>query len=386
MSRMGTTTERVVTGRLAMHYQPSPNSESGSKAWWREKKRPVVNNGQVGATYEKYRSELQNLLDRPEAENRSGAETWKRVHQWYQDDGGRELFLSAFENVTGIRPNVETSTDQRIGAALPKSFRDYERKLKDKAYYRALAEMFIEEIDRVVIRVPRESEDPATTFLYGNLIRFIKHIFLDSRYLFQEWGTYISEPPISFGIGKNLLTHPVGFFHGAFQIIYGHGTFGLSFADNHSELAMATIRQAVEIRIRRAFGVVGRERVNDGTIQPVALSTIIDVMAEHADQVDLAVPIEHVRRVNHWANLHMHSGMRHYSWVPPRVLSYLRPLLVGREESNGGWSVDNGIRLSRGTFEAIRETLRNKMEASESEHVESSFRAVLWKNSIVQWY
>ena len=336
-----------------------------------------MNETQVSATYDQYRGELQNLFDRPEADSRSDAETWKRVHQWYQDDGGRELFLHAFENVTGIRPNVETNADQRIGAALPKSLRDYERKLRDRAYYRALAEMFIEEMDRMVIRVPRESEDPATTFLYGNLVRFIKHLFLDSRYLFQEWGMYISEPPVSFGIEKNFLTHPVGFFHGAFQIIYGHGTFGLSFADNHSELATATIRQAVEIRLRRAFGVVGRERANDGTIQPVALSTVIDVMKEHSDKLDLAVPIEHVRRVNHWASLHMHSGMRHYSWVPPRVLSYLRPLLVGRDESNGGWSVNSGIRLSREALEAIRETLRNRMEASESEDAGSSFKAIL---------
>ena len=330
-------------------------------------------------TYGKYKRELQNLLDSPKAENRSDAETWKLVCQWYQDEGGRELFIEAFEAVTRIRLNIETSSDQRIGAALPKSLRDYDRKLKDRAYYRALAELFIEEMDSMVGRVPRESESPATVFAYANLVRFIKHIFLDSRYLFQEWGTYIAEPPISFGIGKNLLTHSVGFYHGALQIIYGHGTFGLSFADNHSELAMATIRQAVEIRLRRAFGVVGRESVNDGTIHPVALSIVIEVMGEHADAVDLAVPIEHVRRVNHWANLHMHSGMRHYSWVPPRVLSYLRPLLVGTSESGSGWSVNSGIRMSRETFESIRETLRTKMEASESEDGNASFRAALWE-------
>ena len=287
--------------------------------------------------------------------------------------------MKAFEDVTRIRLNTETSTDQRIGAALPKSWRDYQRKVKDKAYYRALAELFIEEMDNMLRRVPRESKDPATTFLYRNLVRHLKPLFLDSRCLFQEWGTHIAKPQISFGIGKNLLMHSVNVYHGAKQIIYGHGTFGLSLADNHSELAMATIRQAVEIRLRHGFGVVGKESVSDGTIHPVALSIVIDVMGEHADEMDLAVPIENIRRVNHWANLHMHSGIRHYSWVPPRVLSYLRPLLVGRTKSSGGSSVNSGIILNRELFEATRETLRNKLEASESGAGESNFRAVFWE-------
>ena len=337
-----------------------------------------MNGTQGSATYNRYRSELDKLIDGRNAEDRSAAETWKLVSHWYKDEGGRDLYVEAFEDVTGIRLNVETSADQRMGAAVPKSFRDYERKLTDKAYYRALGELFIEEMDSVVRRVPRDSEDPTTAVLYGNLIRFIKPIFFDSRYLFEAWGTFLSEPQVSFGLGKSPLTRSVGFYHGALQIIYGHGTFGLSFADNHSDLAMATIRQAVEIRLRHAFGVIGRERINDGTIHPVAVSTIIDAIAEHADEVDLSIPIEHVRRINHWANLHMHTGMRHYSWVPPRVLKYLRPLLVGRDGSHGGWSVNSGIRLSRTSFEAIRENLESQIAAKEAGDADSKYRAAFW--------
>ena len=338
-----------------------------------------MNSTQASATFARYRRGIQNLIYERNDEDRSDADIWRLTCQWYQDEGGRELFMQAFEDVTGIRLNVTTNADQRIGAALPKSIRDYGKKLEDKAYYRALGEMFIEEMDSMVRRVPRETEDPATTFLYGNLVRFVKHILFDSMYLFQEWGTFLSKSGISFGIGKNMMTHSVEFYHGALQIIYGHGTFGLSFADNHSDMAMATIRQAVEIRLRRAFGVVGRESVNDGTIHPVKVSTIIEAVAEHSDDVDLAVPIEHIRRINHWANLHMHSGTRHYSWVPPRVVGYLRPLLVGRNDGDGGWSVHSGIRLSRASFDGIRETLKDKMEASETGDGDSRIRAVFWE-------
>ena len=154
-----------------------------------------MNSTQINATFGRYRRAIHDLIDAPKEGNRSDSEIWQLTCQWYQDKGGRELFMQAFEDVTGIKLNVKTSPDQRIGAALPKSLRDYENKLKDKAYYRALGELFIEEMDSMVKRVPRKSEDPATTFSYGNLVRFVKHILLDSLYLFQEWGMFISKLP-----------------------------------------------------------------------------------------------------------------------------------------------------------------------------------------------
>ena len=55
----------------------------------------------------------------------------------------------------------------------------------------------------------------------------------------------------------------MAFYQGARQTIYGHGSFSLSFIDNHADLATATIRQAIEIRICRAFGIMGKVRKSD---------------------------------------------------------------------------------------------------------------------------
>lgn len=52
--------------------------------------------------------------------------------------------------------------------------------------------------------------------------------------------------------------HIHAFFFGAQQTISGHGSLGLSFAENHSDIVIGTIRQALEISLRPAFGIAGR--------------------------------------------------------------------------------------------------------------------------------
>jgi hypothetical protein len=293
------------------------------------------------------------------SDKRSAADVWQNVHDWYQSDCGRSLFLRAFSHETGITVNPASNADARIGAALPKSGNDGARKIKDDGYYRAHAEMFVIEMDNIVSRVPRECTDSEAGCAFGNVLRFVRHVLLDSVLLFEHWGSYRAGVPGVFGIGKNEFTHLVNLYHGARQTIYGHGSFGLSFSDNHSELAVATIRQAVEIRLRRAFGLIGKTSVHDGSFHPVALSELLEVVAAMNADVRTPIPFHNVVRINSWANLLMHSGVRHYAWTPPRVLEYLRPLLVGGDTtSNGIRTVDSGVRLTRTSFDAIRAAVK----------------------------
>ena len=310
------------------------------------------------------------------SDTRPAADLWREVYDWYQG-GGHNLFVQAFQHETGITLNPASHADTRIGAALPKSWSDYGKKVEDDAYYRAQAEMFLIEMDKIVSRVPRESTDPEAGFAFGNVLRFVRHVLLDSVVLFEHWGSRRAGVPGVFGIGKNESTHLVNFYHGARQTIYGHGSFGLSFSDNHSELAVATIRQAVEIRLRRAFGLIGKTSLHDGSFHPVALSELLEVVADMNADVRAPVPFHNVVRINSWANLLMHSGMRHYAWAPPSVLDYLRPLLVGGDNANGIWTVDSGIRLTRTSFNAIRAAVKANVESFTPPQTKRRFEVVL---------
>ena len=325
--------------------------------------------------FETYRTQLEALVGASDSKDKSRAEKWRNICEWYQDDGGRDLYCQAFVHETGISLNPETEAHQRMGAALPKNWNDYDKKEKTDAYYRAIGELFIEEMDVIVYSVPRECERPELMLRYENIVRYVRHVLLDSHLLFEDWAAYRADTPGVFGIGKSLFSHPVEVFHGARQIIYGHGTFGLSFLDNHSDLSIATIRQAIEIRLRQAFGIFGKKSLKDGSIQPVALSVLLKALA--AEQVSMPLPIQHLRRINHWANHHMHSGMRHYSWMPPRVLAYLRPFLLGVGKIDGRSTVNNGIRLTRASFDAIRDGIKRKVETETTNEDPSGFELVL---------
>ena len=301
---------------------------------------------------------------------------WLEVYDWYQNNDGRNLFICAFKHETGITVDPLRDSDERIGAALPKSINDYDNKVKNDTYYRAMAEMFIMEMDHIVSRVPRESDDPAAGFKFSNVQRLVYKLMLESVVLFEHWGSRCANVLGVFGAGMSEATHLVNFFHGAKQTIYGHGSFELSFSDNHSELAVATIRQAVEIRLRRAFGLFGKESVHDGSFHPVPISKLLEVMKKNKADVGTPVPFHNLVRIYNWANLILHSGIRHYAWTTPRVLDYLRPFLVGGDNTNGRISVHSGVRIKRASFDAIRRDLKSNIESTRNAS-DPRFNAIL---------
>jgi hypothetical protein len=295
------------------------------------------------------------------ADGSDGA-AWRELNDWYVSKG-KALFIEAFNKETSMRLPAGANLDNQIGAALPRSFADFEHKSKDNAFYRTHAQWFLDEMDLVVSRVPRESTDPAANFAYGNVYRYVQGLLMDSVVLFEHWGTRALEVPGVYGVGKNETAHLVQFWHGTRQMIYGHGSFGLSFAGSHSDLAVGMIRQAVELRLRRAFGVLGKSRVSDGSFSPVSLSELFDAIDEAGSDVITPVPLFNIKRVNAWANMFMHYGIKFYSWTPSRVLLYVRPLIVGGETVEGEKTVYSGVKMKQAAFDKVRLSIADKIKA-----------------------
>jgi len=293
----------------------------------------------------------------------ANGDAWRDVADWY-GSRGRSLFLTAFRKETGIKLPSKMGQDNQIGAALPNGVADAEHKSKDNAFYRAHAQWFLDEMDFVMSRVPRESQNAELNFAYGNVYRYVQHLLLDSVVLFEHWASRSLGVPGVYGVGKNEMAHLVAFWHGTRQMIYGHGSFGLSFIDSHSELAVGMIRQAIELRLRRAFGLLGKSRNSDGAFFPVGFAQLLDVIdAVGAADVVTAIPLFNVKRINSWANLFMHSGVKSYTWTPSRVLLYVRPLIVGGDTVEGVQSVYSGVRMKRAAFDKVRETMTENIRS-----------------------
>lgn len=306
---------------------------------------------------EEYRNKALHFNDK-----QSAGDQWAELSDWFAGKG-RQLFVDAFSQETGLTIRSGLHGDTLVAAAVPKSINDLDRKAQGDAFYRAQAAWFLQEMDVLVLRAPH-SQGPAHEIQYGNLMGFVRNVLFDSYLLFEHWAQKAGVPGV-FGARKNHVEHVMHFAQGVRQVIYGHGTFGLSFADSHSDLATATIRQMLEIRLRRGFGIVGKKSKTDGSFHPVGLSVLLDAIGQHRLGVHLPVRFENISRINSWANLYLHAGLKIYAWMPPRVVSYLWHFVVGTV--HGGSKA--GITLGQATFDAIRHEVRRQTDNASYEAI-----------------
>lgn len=218
----------------------------------------------------------------------------------------------------------------------------------------------LEEVDSIVSRVPRDCPDPEAAFRFGNVLRFVDHVLFDSVVLLEHWARSCQVPGV-FRVGKNEVEHMHTFFFGAQKTIYGHGSFGLSFVENHSDIVIGTIRQALEIRFRRAFGVAGRFSESSNMFEPVPLSALFEAIRPFERQITSEVPFATLRRVNGGANMYMHGAIKLPVWTPPRVLSRLKPLLLG-----GGRKRRDGLSMPKAVYDGVRQRLMDKYDVTSS--------------------
>lgn len=136
----------------------------------------------------------------------------------------------------------------------------------------------------------------------------------------------------------------------------------LSFADNHADLATATIRQAIEVRLRRAFGVFGKVRKSDDSIHPVPLSDLLDAIDVNKATVTFPIRFENIKRINGWTNMYLHAAIKLYAWCPPRALAFIREFILGSSHNSKA-----GMILDIATFDKIRDAIRQRHESSDFE-------------------
>ena len=315
-------------------------------------------------------SKIQGALD-PNTGN------WSDFHDWYKSSCGRRLFIDAFQQFTDININLQRDFNSRVEIGVPKSPNDYKKKRNSCIYYGVMAEMFIEELDCIVQRALQVTDDKFVQTNFAIVQGFIQSLLHDSLCLFSDWDHYCNDDSQeSFVAWRAPYTHSQYFFWGAKQVIYGHGIFDSTYIDNHAELALPLVRQGIEVRLRYAFGLVGKESINDGSIHPVALSNLLDVLNQYREDVYFAIPIQNVHRIYKWSTIVLHTGLRDYYWVPPRLLDYLYPFIVGYESVNNITTVNSGVRLKRSCFNAIRTDLKTKIESTHKTGT-NKFRALL---------
>lgn len=128
-----------------------------------------------------------------------------------------------------------------------------------------------------------------------------------------------------------------------------------SFSDMEISASIAVIRQLIEIRIRRAFGVVSYID-SQGNLIPLDLSKIFEVIKRHKQEIEFPIAIENIERIYKWANMYIHSGRQELSWIPYFIEAVLKELSFGKWEENQ-WDIKNGISTTQSIVDEIHKEL-----------------------------
>jgi hypothetical protein len=276
----------------------------------------------------------------------------------YLKKEGLNEYLNFAVSEMGLKRIPSKKHDQIIEQIISKSPNDLNEKVATAEHYKAhlcclkqvLDEMFLNDpfIENLKNYKVEEGKD-LVVYNYYNLLR---EMLFDMALLVQDYNCTIKKVlPTEFQIEKNLYQGDFTLYQLLPQLIFGQVSFH-SYIEREPFVSIAIIRQIIELRIRKAFGIMGvYDRAKD-SYEPFALGQIFDEVKKHQSEIDFAVPLNNIIRINGWSNIFMHSGMKDYTWTPIFVYCYLHELIKGKQEGNS-WSSTSGIKLKQETLDKI---------------------------------
>ncbi|WP_153800809.1 hypothetical protein [Foetidibacter luteolus] len=268
----------------------------------------------------------------------------------------------------GLKRLPTKKSDQILEQIIAKSPNDLNVKVKNAEHYKAhlccikhvLEEMFLNEPFLENLRKYKvEEEKDMVVYNYYNLLR---EILFDMALLIQDYNQTIKGvAPTKFSLGKNLYQRDFTLYQLLPQVIFGQASFH-SFIEREPNVSIAIIRQVIELRIRKAFGIMGTyDKVKD-SFEPLPLGQVFDEIKKHQKEIDFAIPLANIVRINGWSNIFMHSGMKDYTWTLIFVYRYLHEFAKGRKDGKS-WSSNSGIRLKQETLDKIVNGLEQTLKS-----------------------
>lgn len=248
------------------------------------------------------------------------------------------------------------SNEQLIEGIIATTPKELEKKRKDKNYYtcnaicllKTIREIFTEDLYVTL------SNKATPSIALHNYEHILKWMLIDSGELCNLYNNILKS---DFEYKANIdsrYTHYMSIHQILRQSLFGQISVH-SFADMEISASIAVIRQLIEIRIRRAFGVVSYIDTQENLI-PLDLSRIFDAVKNHKKDIEFPVGVENIERIYKWANMYIHSGRKELSWIPYFLETVLKDLSFGKWEGSS-WDVKNGISTTQSVIDEIHKEL-----------------------------
>ncbi len=232
------------------------------------------------------------------------------------------------------------SVQEAVRAGFAVSYKEAITLPNTARYYSAQVVMFQAELDRfcnAAKAFAEHSNGPLTGATEIEVRQGISEILLDAIVMLERAGAIRLELPGAYGVHRINHDRTFEVFKAAEQMLYGRYS-GLTHTDRAPFAPVSILRTAIELRLRRAFGVQSYFDPKNDNPKPIPLSELMDVIFQFERQIYASVDLHDVNRMYKWSNPYLHAGRRDYVWCASFALQYLRPLFVGPEQlrSRGG--------------------------------------------------
>jgi len=187
--------------------------------------------------------------------------------------------------------------------ALATSYSDLITMPENAKYYLAHTTMFEQELGRYVTAAhgfvsasqPRFAESTDLELREG-----IERILFEGVVMLEQAGAIRLDLQGAYGAYSTASDHTFPVYKAAEQMIYGRYS-GLTHIDRAPFAPISVLRTAVELRLRRAFGLQSFLNPKNNGTKPIQLSDVFDVVLVYERQIQSAVDLHDVRRVYKWS-------------------------------------------------------------------------------------
>ena len=289
----------------------------------------------------------------------------------YLKGGGLDEYVQYALTAFGLRKLNPKKSDEVVQQILPKSLNELKVKQVGQLYYKAhlycvkstLEEMFLN--DGFLANLDKYQVTPDRDIVVYNYYNILREILFDMILLVQDYRILVKGEQVDPKLGKSPFQKDFTLYQLLPQTLFGQVSFH-SFIEREPNISIALIRQIVELKMRHGFGVLGiYDKVKD-SFEPLPMSVLLEEINKHKAAIDFAIPFENVIRINGWANIFMHTGLKDYTWTLVYVYRYLHEFIKGRKIDEV-WTADSGIMIEQATLDTIITNLESMVKGSNAD-------------------
>lgn len=274
---------------------------------------------------------------------------------------GNNTLRDNLKNTLSVKNFPSRSDDNIIEGILACSPKELEKKRNNENYYICNAICLLNVINRIfnndLFHSLKNANTP--TIALHNYEHILKWMLIDAEELQNLYRNNLKKDFQYASSFDTRYIHYVSVHQVLRQSLFGQVSCD-SFADMEISASITIIRQLVELRIRRAFGVLSYVDESNGNLLPLDLSIVFECIKKYEKNIEFPLKLENIERIYKWANMYVHSGKTELSWIPYYIENKLRELSFG-QQLNDGWNVNNGIVVSDKIIQDIHaELLKDK--------------------------